>query len=438
MKIEGITSMTALQIISKILETKDYSIITNNLLDVTYFTGYEEEFNFIKDHYEQYGTVPDKSTFNSRFGDIKLLDVQESDEWLVDTIREEDLYRRSVPVIQKAAELLKVNSNEAVEYIQKELPNLQPQYRVKGTDIIHDSTRLKEFAERANNPEAFFFTTGLEELDAVIHKIKRGNELLVIVARTNQGKSWMLAKICTHVWQIGFNVGYISPEMSPSEIAYRFDTLYKNYSNSDLLQGRYTPDNEDYPDYILDLAKNKNQFIVSTPLDFAKKITISKLRNYVKQYNLDLLAIDGITYLTDERYKRGDNKTTSLTNISEDLKLLSLELGVPILVVVQANRGGVIDKDSEGTPELENIKDSDGIGHNATKVISLRQKEEVLEVGIKKLRDAKVGGKLKYNWNIDKGEFQYIPSYDSAEDKEVSRSKVTEIKKRFDDKSNVF
>lgn len=430
--------MVAEQIIVKIIETKDFSIITENLLDVSYFTGYEDEFNFIKEHYEKYGNVPDKATFCEKFPDVDFVEVQESNEYLVDTLREEDLYKRSVPVVQKMAELLKVNANEAVEYLQKEIPNLQPQYRVSGTDIIHDTSRLAEFAEKANNPEAFFFTTGLEELDSVIHNIKRGNELLVIVARTNQGKSWLLAKMCTHVWQLGFNVGYISPEMSPSEIAYRFDTLYKNYSNSALVHGRYQEDNEDYPDYILDLAKNKNKFIVSTPLDFAKKITISKLRNYVKQYKLDLLAIDGITYLTDERYKRGDNKTTSLTNISEDLKLLSLELGVPILVVVQANRGGVIDKDSEGTPELENIKDSDGIGHNATKVISLRQKEEVLEVGIKKLRDAKVGGKLKYNWNIDKGEFQYIPSYDSAEDKDVSQSKVTAIKKKFDDKSSVF
>ena len=430
--------MVAEQIIVKIIETKDFSIVTENLLDVSYFTGYEDEFNFIKEHYEKYGNVPDKATFCEKFPEVDFVEVRESNEYLVDTLREEDLYKRSVPVVQKMAELLKVNANEAVEYLLKEIPGLQPQYRVSGTDIIHDTTRLTEFAEKANNPEAFFFTTGLEELDSVIHNIKRGNELLVIVARTNQGKSWLLAKMCTHVWQLGFNVGYISPEMSPSEIAYRFDTLYKNYSNSDLVHGRYTEDNEDYPDYILDLAKNKNKFIVSTPLDFGKKITISKLRNYVKQYKLDLLAIDGITYLTDERYKRGDNKTTSLTNISEDLKLLSLELGVPILVVVQANRGGVIDKDSEGTPELENIKDSDGIGHNATKVISLRQKEEVLEVGIKKLRDAKVGGKLKYNWNIDKGEFQYIPSYDSAEDKEVSHTKVTAIKKKFDDKSSVF
>ena len=61
-----------------------------------------------------------------------------------------------------------------------------------------------------------------------------------------------------------------------------------------------------------------------------------------------------------KRYKKGDNKTISLINISEDLMALSIELGIPILVVVQSTRGGVKNADSEGTPELENIRDSDG------------------------------------------------------------------------------
>ena len=430
--------MVAEQIIIKIIETQDFSIVTENLLDVTYFTGYEDEFNFIKDHYEKYGNVPDKATFCSKFPDVDFVEVKESNEYLIDAIREEDLYRRAVPVIQNLARLVKDDANEAVEYLLKEVPNLQPQYNLSGVDIIHDTARLKEFVERANSPENFFFTTGLEELDGIIRGINRMGELLVLFARTNEGKSWILAKICTHIWQIGFNVGYISPEMSPSDIGYRFDTLYQNFSNSDLMYGNVTPDTEEYPDYMENLKEHKNNFIVSTPAHFGRKITVSKLRHYIKQNKLDILAIDGITYLTDERYKRGDTKATSLTNISEDLIGLSIELGVPILVVVQSNRGGVIDKETDGTPELENIRDSDGISHNATKVISLRQKDEVLEIGIKKSRSWKKGGKLKYNWNIDKGEFQYIPSYDSAEDKEVSHTKVTALKKEFNDKSNIF
>ena len=97
------------------------------------------------------------------------------------------------------------------------------------------------------------------------------------------------------------------------------------------------------------IKTKNNKFIVATPLDFERKITVSKLRNWVKQYKLDLIAIDGITYMSDERGNLRDNKTTKLTNISEDLMSLSMELKIPVLVVVQANRNGAGD---EGTLEL--------------------------------------------------------------------------------------
>ena len=89
--------------------------------------------------------------------------------------------------------------------------------------------------------------------------------------------------------------------------------------------------------------------------------------------------------------------------------LLSVELQIPILVVVQSNRGGVRGEEERGTPELENIRDSDGIAQNATKVISLRQTGPGLEMGIKKNRDGSTNVKLVYTWDIDTGIFTYIP-----------------------------
>ena len=408
--------MTSLQIISKVLDTGDNSIVENNLLTKEYFVGYEEEFDFIQNHIKSYGVVPDKATFLSKFVNIELVDVSEPDEYLVNSIREEYLYYRSVPVVQKIAELLKTDANAAAEYMLTAIKDLQPNYKLGGVDIIADAQeRLEQFKSRKENQDKWFFTTGFEELDDIIHGISREDELFVIFARTNQGKSWILEKMCTHVWQLGFNVGYISPEMSATSVGFRFDTLYQNYSNKGLMWGRGDIDEEQYEDYIKELSENQHKFIVSTPADFDRKITVSKLRNWIKQYQLDLLAVDGITYLTDERYKKGDSKTITLTNISEDLMQLSGEMKIPILVVVQANRSGVV-QDESGTPDLESIRDSDGISHNASKVIALRQaKDNVLEIGIKKQRFGSVGGKLKYTWDIDTATFVYI-----ADDSEES------------------
>lgn len=418
-----------LQIIAKIIKTGDFSIIENNCLTEEFFRGkkdengkytkgFEEEFNFIKDHYEKYGNVPDKETFLSAFpiyNEGGLPDVFESDEFLVEKIREEHLFRQGAPILQKAAAIFLEDANAGVEYMMKALQELQVNYSLGGTDIIAQaSERLNHLKERIENQSEWYFSSGFPELDAVTHGIKRGEELFVIFARTNQGKSWVLEKMIAHIWRQGFNVGYVSPEMGPDSIGYRFDTLYKGFSNSGLVWGNSDLDVDSYSEYIEELKKQNNKFVVATPKDFGRTITVSKLRKWIKQNNLEALAIDGITYITDERGKRNDNKTTSLTNISEDLMSLSVELGIPILVVVQANRSGVVDKDSDATPELESIRDSDGISHNATKVLSLRQKDGGLDANLVKNRDGKVNVRFRYLWNINIGEFTYTENAESS------------------------
>ena len=432
--------MVQVQILSKILNTKDFSIVEKNLLGVEYFTGYEEEFKYIQEHYNKYGKVPDSITFLEKFPDFDIIDVKESNTYLVDKIKEEYLYNKSVPVLQKASELYKEDANKAVEYILNSFKDIQPNYDLKGTNIIENSLqRYDDYIDRKNNQDKWYFSTGLKELDEITHGIQRGEEFFVIFARVNQGKSWILEKMCVSVWSQGFNVGYISPEMTASSIGYRFDTLYKNFSNSSLVWGNRSDKDKEYKEYLAELSKHKNKLIVSTPNDFGKKITISKLRNWIKQYELDMIAIDGITYLSDERYRKGDNKTTSLTNISEDLMSLSVEMKIPILAVIQANRGGVIE--DEGTPELENIRDSDGVSHNASKVLSLKQKFGILEIGIKKQRNGRVGDTLKYSWDIDKGTFEWIPSTEDTPEelKEATEEKVQEQKDRFkNDAGDIF
>ena len=433
--------MVDLQIISKILNTRSIAILEDNNITADYFPEYQEEIEYILEHYEKYGNVPDRNTFLNKFQDIDLIEVTEGDKYLVDKIREEYLYYRYVPVISKSAELLKSDSNQAAEYLINAVKQLQPEYDLGGVDIVAQAQmRYEQYQERKNHKDDWFFTCGFEELDDLIHGIQREEELFVIFARTNQGKSFVLEKICTHIWEIGYNVGYISPEMSANSIGYRFDTLYKNFSNKGLMYAKSDVNESDYKKYIDDLKQRNNRFIVATPIDFNRQITVTKLKNWIKKYNLDCIAVDGIKYLSDERYRKGDSTTTSLTNISEDLMALSVELKVPVLVVVQANRNGVVDKNNnDDVPELESIRDSDGIAMNASKVLSIRQtKEGVLKMEVKKQRFGAVGGKIAYNWDIDTGTFTYLPITDDASQTEETEKRERTRKKQTSSKEDVF
>lgn len=419
------------QIISRILETKDWSIVIENLLDETYFPSCREEFKFIRDHVDEYGNVPDQATFLAKFRDFELVEVTEPNEYLVNSLREEDLYRRSVPVVYKIRDLLQVDANMAAEFMMSAVKDLQPEYNIKGTDLAATAVqRYEEHIERGANPDRWYFESGFKELDDVIRGIQRTEEFFVIVARTNEGKSWVLEKMASHVWKLGFNVGYFSPEMSATTTGFRFDTLLGNFSNTGLSTGKKGGD--EYRAFAEELQTHQNKFIMSSSSDFGKTVTVSKLRNWVKKYKLDLIALDGIHYITDERAHKNDNETTRLTHISEDLMALSVELGVPVLTAVQANRAGVVDPNSDALPSIEHIRDSDGIAHNATHILAIRQKDNMLFMQVQKNRGGRRGDKLRYLWDIDTGNFQYVVS----DDNHRSRPNPTESKPR--DRGNVF
>lgn len=427
--------MVTLQILNKVLEKQDFSLIESNGLTSEHFQDYLNEFAFISEHYKAYGKVCDKETFIKNFPDFPFIEVNEPDDYLIQAVREEFLYAKSVPVIQKAAELLKTDSRQAVEFLASSLSDLPLHEESTGVDIISQAKeRLDVYEYKKQNKDTWMITTGFPELDTIVGGWDKGEDFVILFARTGQGKSWVLAKTLTHAWQIGYRVGYISPEMSPIKIGYRFDTLLKNFSNKDLLRGNEITE---YPMFINELAQNKVPFIVKTPKDFGKKITVTKLRTFIQSNNLDILGIDGITYLTDERGKRGDSKTINLTNISEDLMSLSLELSVPILAVVQSNRSGV-KENNEDVPDLENIRDSDGIAYNASKIISLKQQGPGLKMVVKKNREGATGGSLMYRWDIDKGLFEYIPDDTDDVDEEVRQSSKESIRKSYKDGADVF
>ena len=86
---------------------------------------------------------------------------------------------------------------------------------------------------------------------------------------------------------------------------------------------------------------------------------------------------------------------------------------------------------------MEDIRDSDGISHNATKVISLAQKEDALVMKIKKHRDGRIGDKLTYMWDIDMGEFKWIPSDEDEAPRERKEERKEEIRHEFKESKKV-
>lgn len=410
--------ISSVQFINKVLLSKNINMIIDNAITSEYMIGYETEFNSIISHYKQYKVVMDKETFIDKFPNWKFIDVREPDVALIDRLREEHLYTETVQVIQQSANLLTTNANEAVSYLLQTAKTLTPAYSITGIDIAHHNQSRLDSWKAKHNGEIWSVASGFPELDKLTYGWLKGEELIVLLARSGVGKSQILVKTAVTAWQNGETVGFISPEMSANSIGYRFDTVVGSFSNTALITGTEV---EGYEDYLKNVTKiSEKEFNVAIPNDFGDTITVSKLRQYIITHHLTFLCIDGISYLEDERYARGDNKSTTLANISRDLFNLSLEFKIPILTVVQSNRNGTKQKDGVvGEVTLENIRDSDGIAYSATRVISIRQCGPALELGLQKNRYGKSGSKVLYTWDIDHAIFTWIPTIEEIPDQEV-------------------
>ena len=65
--------MIQCQALNKILSTKDFSLVIINNLNEEFFSDYKDEFRFIKEHVDRYGSVPDYESFVAKFPDFDVI-----------------------------------------------------------------------------------------------------------------------------------------------------------------------------------------------------------------------------------------------------------------------------------------------------------------------------------------------------------------------------
>ena len=235
-------------------------------------------------------------------------------------------------------------------------------------------------------------------------------ELLLIVARTNSGKSWICTKMMESAQRNGFPVLYYSPEMQASYLGTRFDTWRGHFQNNLLYQGKYS---EQYEDYIRRLQdENVSAFVLEDKDMSEGNVNVPALLSLVKRYGIKELIIDGLSYMEDT--KRSDTDYIKYKNICLDLFKLSKQCGCAVVIAMQANRETKNIKDDKGDalPTLYEIEGSDHPARIATQAFSVRQifDKHVLDIRLEKSRIANNQKPiLSYSWDVNTGNMQYLP-----------------------------
>ena len=161
--------MIQLQFLNKILDSKDASLITLNNLNKEYFSDYKDEFEYIKNHLREYGDVPDKVTFLNIFPDFQLLDVKETDKFLIDALYEDRNKRLLAQTFNRIREALNSNDVDKAMAIYKDSSEKIIQAKhLDSVDIFKDTSRYDKYVEKSTDFSKYYVKTGFPELDEII------------------------------------------------------------------------------------------------------------------------------------------------------------------------------------------------------------------------------------------------------------------------------
>ncbi len=358
------------QIINKILQNKDYSLITLNNLTADYFFNYVAEYEFIKAHYNTYHTVPDRLTFLDKFPDFVIQDVNEPDSYLIAQLYNDYNQSYLASRFNGMKKLLEADDTEgAMQYMLDSIEKLHIGSAIQCTNIMTDTSRYERYLDMIANQSKYFISTGFEELDKIITGIDRRNENMVIAARTGVGKSWLLLTIAAAAAKQGLTVGIYSGEMSVDKVAYRIDTLLGKIDNRKISRGDLYY--KDYYKNYLDGLKcaGYGAIKVLTPNDIAGPATVDALQAFVEKEHIEILFIDQYSLLEDN--SRAKTSHEMVANISKSVKKLQVLKQIPIISVAQMNRT----KNEDKSQDSSQIALSDRIGQDATIILMLDKQD---------------------------------------------------------------
>lgn len=254
----------------------------------------------------------------------------------------------------------------------------------------------EEIEKNINKKEDLSLYTGYFDLDDLTDGLHNG-ELTVIGARPGVGKTTFSLQLAENIAKKGKNVCYVSLEMSEIQMIQKLLSLRTGVNSRKIRNGDMTEDEKMLVGTECMQLGDLN-FKLITKASTIQQIEISA-RRLKNQNKLDLLIIDYLQLLRNNG--KFNSREQEVADISRTLKLLSLELDIPIIALCQLNRNA-----SKQAPTLADIRESGSIEQDADNVIFLyqeNQENDIVTVDLQKQRAGNIGKiELKFYKSLSK------------------------------------
>ena len=326
----------------------------------------------------------------------------------------EEVYTRLIEMSKKR-KLLKLLETEKQNIVDCENVDILAEKIVKDINKIEqinekEKTFVEQVADVMSKIEEntlkgtdYSLYTGITDLDNMMCGLHR-QELTIIGARPGVGKTTLALQIAEYIASKGIETAFISLEMSDFQIIQKMITTKTRVNSYKMRLG--TLETQD-----LEKIGIAGAEIAELPIHLVTRArTIQHIENIARKLknksDLGLLVIDYIQLIKNN--SKFNNREQEVADITRTLKLLSLELDIPIIGLCQLNRNA-----SKAEPTLADLRESGAIEQDADNVLFLyrenENEENVVDITLKIAKQrAGETGKIYLKFNKANSEFKGV------------------------------
>ena len=385
-------------IFSKLITDEEYTRKVFPYLKKEYFKDKIDQslFDVIYSYFVKYNSMPSESSIKVEIENVKNLSQSEFVE-LKKLCKEvyKDIEVEKAWILDKTEEFCKDSAlyialSKAVELAAEEKGNVSkgmiPQLLSDALGVSFDTNIGHDYFNELSDRYKFYHEDEVRipfDLD-ILNKITQGGlpkkTFTIIAAGTGGGKSMFMCHNAAFNLMSGYNVLYITCEMSEERIAERIDA---NLLDIPVNEIKHIPE-EMFNSKLLRLkAKTIGKLIIKEyPTTSASVIHFKNLLSELKvkkNFKPDIIYVDYLNICASARFNGSNiNMYSYVKSISEELRGLAVEQEVPLITATQFNRTGYSDTDAD----LTSIADSFGSAMTADLILGMISTEEFDEQGL--------------------------------------------------------
>lgn len=389
-------------IILKCISDNSMVDILEHNVSVDMFNEFNFEWEFLNRVYLEHGATPSLDAFKTQFPKFPIVEVSDPLGYIVEELKTSYVHSLVVDSMRTQAEALKRKDPYSALNEMRKAISLGEERMRTSRDInvaSNPESRIQDYREI----ERLEGMIGLPSPWKVLDELTQGfqdEDLIMIAARAGLGKTWCEVIIAEFLRRMG-KVGVLfSKEMSVKQILRRFDAVtaglpYQKFKSGSLTTMQF----EKYKETMMAL-KGGTPLWISGDID--TKMGVSSVASKIDKYNPDMVYIDGVYMMRDERNAK--QSWEKFSNICEDLKNLCQKKRTPILVTHQFNLSGKGDQGDADTLKYGDVQMWFDIMIGMYQTDDMKASKEML-FKINKCRDAP---RIDWvtNWDLDNMDFE--------------------------------